>query len=337
MVGLLIVIAGGLMQGSFTIPMKFVPGWKWENTWLVFSVSGLLLAPWLFAYWTVPHFFEVLARSDFHSLLAATVFGAGWGVGNILFGLGVSRVGAALGFAIILGMTSAIGALAPLLILQPDDFFSPAGRMILVGVLLVLAGLAMSARAGRLKEQALVKSSGDTAVSRAFLPGLIICLASGVTSPMLNFSLTFGAGIADQARELGATASSANNAIWAPAVSTGAVINILFCLWLLGRNRSVGRFVQVRGARPWLLAVSMGVLWMGGVVAYGMGAAQMGRLGPSLGWPIFMATIIITANVWGALTGEWKGAGTKATRWMLVSLAVLSVAIFAFGYSSTLQ
>ena len=334
--GLLLVIAGGIMQGTFTLPMKFLPGWKWENTWLVYTVSGLLIAPWMLAGATVPHLSQVLAESDARTLLAATVFGMGWGLGSVLFGLGVARVGAALGFAIILGMTSAIGALAPLLILHPRDISSPAGHLILVGVVTVLVGIALSAWAGRLKERALLAKPDAAVAQGVFLSGLILCLLSGVTSPMMNFSLTFGAGIADHAQRLGASASNANNAIWAPAVTAGAIINILYCVWLLAKNRSAGLFGRAGGLTPWLLGIAMGALWMGGIASYGMGAALMGQLGPALGWPLFMATIIITANIWGALTGEWKGAGAQAVRWMIVSLVILSIAVFTFGYSSRL-
>jgi L-rhamnose-H+ transport protein len=245
-------------------------------------------------------------------------------------------VGASLAFAIILGMTSAIGALAPMLILHPEDVSSPPGRMIILGMVIVLVGITMTAQAGRLKEAALKTGAGGAELGQAFLPGLIICLLSGITSPMLNFALTFGAGIAKHAEELGATASSANNAIWAPAVTAGALINILYCLWLLARNRSAGLFSK-GGWHYWPLTIAMGAMWMGGIVSYGMGAARMGRLGASLGWPLFMCTIIITANFWGGVTKEWKGAGSKAVKWMIASLVVLFVAISIFGYSSTLQ
>jgi len=245
-------------------------------------------------------------------------------------------VGSALGFAIILGMTSAIGALAPMLILHPEDTWSPAGRMILLGVTIVLVGIAMTAQAGRVKEAALKKDTGGASVGQAFLPGLIICLFSGVTSPMLNFSFTFGDDIAKRAQELGASEASASNVIWGPALAAGAAVNILYCVWLLARNRSMGEFFKPGTGHYWLLGTLMGILWMGGIAAYGMGAAQMGRLGPSLGWPLFMAIIIVTANVWGAITKEWKGASSKAVKWMIASLVVLFVAISIFGYSSTL-
>jgi L-rhamnose-H+ transport protein len=333
----LLVILGGILQGSFVLPMKATTDWKWENTWLVYSVAGLVIAPWVFAALTVPQPLEALARSDTRSLLAATVFGAGWGVGSVLFGLGVARVGASLAFAIILGMTSAIGALAPMLILHPEDLSSPQGRMVLIGTVIVLAGITLTAQAGRLKEAALKSGAASTGLGQAFLPGLIVCLFSGLTSPMLNFSLTFGAQIAQHAQELGADAANANNAIWAPAVTAGALVNIAYCLYLLARNRSTGLFLTAGGWHYWPLAIAMGAMWMGGIAAYGMGAAKLGRLGASLGWPLFMSTIIITANVWGAITREWSGAGNQAIKWMITSLVVLFIAIAIFGYSSTLQ
>lgn len=332
----LLVVVGGILQGSFILPMKRTSEWKWENTWLVYSVSGLVIAPWVFAALTVPQPLEALARSDPRAVLAATVFGAGWGIGSVLFGLGVARVGASLAFAIILGMTSAIGALAPILILHPEDLLSPAGHMILLGMVIVLVGIAMSAQAGRLKEAALKTGSGGI-VAGAFLPGLIICLLSGITSPMLNFSLTFGADIAKHAQELGASEATASNAIWAPAVTAGALVNIFYCIWLLARNRTGGLFRSAGGPHYWLLCMAMGAMWMGGIAVYGMGAAKLGRLGPSLGWPLFMSTIIITASIWGWITKEWQGAGGAAVKWMIASLVVLFSAIAIFGYSSTLQ
>jgi L-rhamnose-H+ transport protein len=62
-----------------------------------------------------------------------------------------------------------------------------------------------------------------------------------------------------------------------------------------------------------------------------MGAAAMGRLGGVLGWPIFMSTVIIMANVLGALTGEWKGAGARAARlmWAGVGILVAAIAVIA--------
>ena len=67
---------------------------------------------------------------------------------------------------------------------------------------------------------------------------------------------------------------------------------------------------------------------------YGVGATELGELGPVLGWPLFMSLIVITATVWGIATGEWRGAGKQPLRLMGLGVAVLVVAIFVLGISS---
>ena len=50
-----------------------------------------------------------------------------------------------------------------------------------------------------------------------------------------------------------------------------------------------------------------------------------------LGWPLFVATNIITGNVWGAVTGEWTGAGRRAYTYAYAGIGVLVVAIFVIS------
>jgi L-rhamnose-H+ transport protein len=71
----------------------------------------------------------------------------------------------------------------------------------------------------------------------------------------------------------------------------------------------------------------MGIIWFAGIAAYGMGAADLGVLGAVIGWPLFMAMIIIAANLCGAATGEWKGASRLTYPYSWAGLAVLLIAI----------
>lgn len=43
--GLALVIFGGMLNGSFALPMKRMPVWKWENTWLVYTLIGMVVGP----------------------------------------------------------------------------------------------------------------------------------------------------------------------------------------------------------------------------------------------------------------------------------------------------
>ncbi len=75
----------------------------------------------------------------------------------------------------------------------------------------------------------------------------------------------------------------------------------------------------------------MGAMWLIGMVLYGIGARQIGHLGPSIGWSIMMSLVVIVANLWGILTGEWKGTGEKPARIMMLGLVILVIAIFVIG------
>jgi L-rhamnose-H+ transport protein len=333
-VGLAFVLLGGLLQGTFALPMKRMRGWRWENTWLVYSVAGMLLLPWLLVAVSVPHAGDILSESATSSLVKVAIFGFGWGVGSVFFGLGISAVGMGLGFAIILGLTASIGSLLPLAVLDPDRMFTRQGYALMGGMALVIAGIVLCAIAGSRRERDKAADASQPGGSR-FWVGLLICTLSGIFSPMLNFSFVFGKNLQELTLKSGATSAMASNLVWAVALSAGFLANAGYCVYLLQKNRTWGLLTE-RGIPPgyWLGSVLMGILWFAGIAAYGIGAADLGTLGGVIGWPLFMAMIIITANLWGALTGEWKGTARSTYAYSLSGIGVLLVAIYVISRGS---
>jgi L-rhamnose-H+ transport protein len=330
----LTVALGGLLHGSFALPMKRIARWKWENIWLVYSVVGLIVVPLALAMATVPSLAQVYENSSGSVLALIAVCGVGWGIGSTLFGLAIGRVGMALAFAIILGITSSVGSLLPLVILNPAELFARRGQILLMGLALVIAGIVICSIAGSLREKAQGSNSGAGDVS-SFGTGLIICLISGLLSPALNFGFVFGKPVQDAAAAAGARPDLAANAIWVIGLGGGFLVNAGYATYLLAKNKTWGHFTQ-KGTPPgyWLGAALMGFLWYIGMSIYGMGAAAMGPLGGVMGWPIFMSVVIIMANVWGAVTGEWKGAGNLAVRLSWTGIAILVVAIAVIAQAS---
>jgi len=326
--GVLLSVVGGMLNGSFTAPMKFRSNWAWENTWLVYSVIGLLCIPIAIALIFVPDLAAVYRAASPAAVALAMLFGFGWGVGSVLFGLGIHMLGMALGFTIILGLTAALGSLIPLILLSPQALFTAHGASVLTGLAIVVCGINVCAKAGAMKH---ASSAGEGTRFRA---GLLICIGSGIFSSMLNLALAFGAPIAKAAVQAGATPSAAQNAIWALAVGAGSLANIGYTLRLLFRNKSWGRFNAAGSGKNILLATAMGILWMAGISVYGAGAAALGGLGPIIGWPLFMSMVIITGNVWGFATGEWKQAPVAALRTNLVGVALLIAAIAVISVGS---
>jgi L-rhamnose-H+ transport protein len=329
-VGLLLVVLAGILNGSFAAPMKRMVDWRWENSWLIFAVFGLVVIPWAIAFVTVPQLGSVYTGAPSSALVKVLLFGILWGVGATLFGLGISRVGLALGFALILGITACFGSLLPMTILHPDQLMTKRGAALVLGTLVMALGLILLAVAGRARERDIGGSEGERS---GFTVGLIICIFSGIFSSMLNFSFVFGDELRLRALQLGASSTMAANPIWALAVSGGFLANFLYCVRLLNQNRTWNSFRQGNSLIHWLLGISMGALWFGGTLTYGVGAVFMGTLGGIIGWPIFMTIDIIAALFWGAVSGEWKGASRRALayNWAGVAVLVIAIAIISVG------
>lgn len=341
-VGLVFVLLGGLLQGTFTLPMKRMPQWQWENTWFVYSVAGMLVLPWLLAWISIPNASEILHNSATDSLVKVAIFGFGWGVGSVFFGLGIAAVGMGLGFAIILGLTASIGSLLPLVVLDPERLFTHQGYSLMTGMALVIAGIVLCAIAGSRRESekaaSIAKSGGEFGAQAGrsrFLIGLLICTLSGIFSPMLNFSFVFGKNIQELTLKSGATPAMASNLVWCVALSAGFLANGGYCVYLLQKNRTWSLLTRPGTPRTyWLGTLVMAILWFGGIAAYGIGAADLGALGGVIGWPLFMAMIIITANLWGALTGEWKGTARSTYAYSWSGIGILLVAIYVISRGS---
>jgi L-rhamnose-H+ transport protein len=321
--GIEVVVFAAILNGSFAAPIKRMTGWQWENSWLLFAFSGLLVFPWIVTFATVPNLMNVFAGASFAILIRVVLFGVAWGTGATLFGLGISRVGMALGFALILGITASFGSLFPLAILHPEQLSTTRGLGLILGTIVMTVGLVFLAHAGRIRERDLSQTSSAS----GFTIGLVICVLSGIFSSMLNFSFLFGDELRLRALRTGASTAMAANPIWALTVTGGFLANLVYCVYLLGRNNTWSVYRKRGSPVYWLLGVSMGLLWFSGTVLYGVGAASLGTLGGIVGWPIFMTLDIIVALFWGAASGEWKGASRRAVTYCWVGIAILLLSI----------
>ncbi len=321
--GIAVVVLAALLNGSFTAPLKRMPGWQWENSWLLFAFSGLLVFPWILTWATVPNLVDVFRGASFATVVRVALFGVAWGAGLALFGLGIARVGMALGFALILGITASFGSLFPLAILHPEQLSNRRGLGMILGTVVMTAGLVFLARAGKIRERDLSQTSSGS----GFTVGLVICVFSGIFSSMLNFSFLFGDELRLRALHTGAGAAMAANPIWALTVTGGFVSNFVYCVYLLNRNKTWIAYHKHRSLAFWLLGITTGLLWFGGTVLYGMGAVSLGALGGIIGWPIFMTLDIVVAVFWGAVSGEWKGASRRAVAYCWVGIGILLASI----------
>jgi L-rhamnose-H+ transport protein len=326
--GLVLLVIAGVMNASFTLPMKFTKKWAWENTWTVWTVFGLLIFPPLAAYLTIPHLGEVYARAGVDNVIMVAVCGLAWGIAQVLFGLAVNAIGIALGFAIVLGLSAALGSLIPLIRLHPEKIFTAAGLTAIGGVVLVIVGVTVCAIAGRKRERALVKVEEH---KMSFSVGLACAILSGVCAAAMNFGVAFGGALSRAAEVEGASPAWTINAVWLPLMVAGAIPSLLYCPYLMRKNKTTENFSVQGTSSYWLLAALMAFLWFASTIMYGVASRKLGELGAVLGWPLFMSLIVITASVLGIATGEWKNTGKNPLRIQMAGAAILVLAVIVLS------
>ncbi|MCE5249010.1 hypothetical protein LLG96_02195 [bacterium] len=336
--GLIVVITAAVLQGSFAVPMAYARRWKWENSWMVFSVFAMIVLNLLFALATIPHLFGVYGSLSPGDLVLPLVFGIIWGVGAVGFGLGVTSAGLALGYPIILGTVLGMGTFIPMVVLHPADILTPKGIVILFGLAVTLAGIGVSGWAGIRKEREQGAQTGEITKTARFSVkiGILICFIAGLCSSAINIGFSLSGSVVEAARSLGASGYWAGNAIWVLLFTSGGILNIFYCAYLMGVNKTASLYRVKGSARYFLYLILMSLMWIGSFILYGVGAMMMGNWGTVIGWSVYMVLSIGIANIWGIMQGEWSGASGKTKRIMVSALALLFAAIVIFAFSGTM-
>jgi L-rhamnose-H+ transport protein len=331
-VALFWIVLAGIGQGAFPLPMKYAKRWAWEHLWFWYSLFALFVCPILLASFTVPHLGAVWAAVPAPALILTIAFGATWGLGSVLFGLGIDALGMTLGFPIMTGLTTALGALIPMAILTPDLLLKRNGIFTMLGNAVTIAGVVISAVAGERRDRQLGRDRTASILGpqRTFAVAMIICIASGVLSAMFNLGFAFGTPISDAAARLGAKSDDATNALWLVILPAGGLVNIAYCLFLSSRNRTNAGYLRASTA-DWFSAAAMAIMWTGSVVLYGWGSNGMGKSGPTVGCSLWNSILITTTVLCGLATGEWAGVHGRPRRLLWSSALVLMAGMILLG------
>jgi L-rhamnose-H+ transport protein len=329
--GISLSIIAGIFLGIFAAPMKKITKWQWENTWLLYTLWACIILPWILALFTVPDLLKVYNNADMGTILIVFLFGAGWGIANIGFGIGVHTLGIALGTAIILGLNNALGAILPIVFYSPEELLSSTSIGIMIGVSIMLVGIAMCSIAGSRKDKVLKKNLASINQPTNFTKGLIICLIAGIFGAMFNFALVAGKPLEKIAIEMGASKLNAANSTWTISLFGGFLVTAAYCFYLLKKNNSLYLFKITRNRNNWILTFAMGIMWFGGVALYGRGVMNLGKLGASIGWPLIQSTAVASGSIIGIISGEWKGTGKQPISIMLGGLFFLLLGIIVIS------
>jgi L-rhamnose-H+ transport protein len=150
-----------------------------------------------------------------------------------------------------MGLNNALGAILPIVFYSPKDILSKTSIIVMIGVSIMLIGIAVCAAAGFQKDKALKKDVFSKNQSVNFTRGLIICLIAGVFGAMFNFALVAGQPIEKVAMELGALKLNAANPTWAISLFGGFLVTAAYCFYLLKKNKSFSLFKITGNRNNW--------------------------------------------------------------------------------------
>lgn len=334
LLSIVLMAVGSICAASFYVPIKKVKGWSWESYWIVQGLFSWIVVPILFAWLTTPAgTLGTIISSTPGPVIGWTVFyGALWGIGGLTFGLSMRYLGVALGQSIALGLCAAIGTLIPPIVSGQNLFADRSGILMLIGISVSLAGIAIIGYAAGLKSKSLSEAEKKAAVKEfALKKGILIAVLAGVMSACFNFGLTAGRPLQDAALANGTNPLFAKNPVIMFVTLGGFFTNLIYCIFLNIKNKSGKDYLSV--STPVLLnnllfSAIAGTLWYMQFFFMGMGESMLPAAMVAFAWSILMSMNIAFSNIWGIILKEWKGVDRKTITILVIGIVVLILSTF---------
>lgn len=179
------------------------------------------------------------------------------GIGGLTFGLSMRYLGVALGQSIALGTCAGFGTLFPA-IFAGTNLFEGNGLILLLGVCITLAGIAIIGYAGGLRAQNMSEEEKRAAVKDfALTKGLLVALLAGVMSACFALGLDAGTPIKEAALAGGVDGLYAGLPVIFLVTLGGFMTNAAYCLQQNIANKSVGDYAK---GKVWV-TISSSVRW----------------------------------------------------------------------------
>ncbi|HLG39241.1 MAG TPA: L-rhamnose/proton symporter RhaT, partial [Chitinophagaceae bacterium] len=163
-------------------------------------------------------------------------------------------------------------------------------------------------------------------------------------SACFNFGLEAGKPMSDAANDLWKTANPGegeflfrNNVIYVVLLWGGLTTNFIWCMILNARNKSFGDYTNKKTPLKlnYLFAALAGTTWFLQFFFYGMGESKLGNGASS--WILHMAFIILVANMWGIVLGEWKGVTRRTKTVIAIGIITIIASVLLVGRGNQLH
>ncbi|EFE94213.1 L-rhamnose/proton symporter RhaT [Serratia odorifera] len=332
--GILWHLVGAASAACFYAPFKQVKRWSWETMWSIGGLVSWLILPWSISYWLLPDFWHYYGSFSAATLLPVFLFGAMWGIGNVNYGLTMRYLGMSMGIGIAIGITLIVGTLmTPLLQGRFMLLFgTPGGLLTLLGVLVALIGVGVVSYAGLLKERAL----GIRAEEFNLKKGLVLAVMCGIFSAGMSFAMDAAKPMHHAAAAVGISPLYVALPSYVLIMGGGAVINLGYCLVRLACKKTLSLRADFSLAKPLLLVNLLlsalgGLMWYLQFFFYAWGHARIPAQYDYMSWMLHMSFYVLCGGIVGLLLKEWRAAGNKPLRVLVLGGLIIILAANIVG------
>lgn len=305
----------GILLGSWTIFMRKSEPHQFENFFIVFvTILSFLFIAYCIFFTGIRQFNQEIHNASVQAWFWIALGGIGWGIGQILFGYGITMLGLALGYAIMIGVSMLIGTFVTMFFMGGIPQTAP--RIVYLyatlGVVISLGGVILSAWAGQIKSSKLKIKN--------FPKGLLVCVASGSIGSL--FALSYA----------GATKKAPGFLTTWPTMAV-----IVFIYWFVQFIFLAGRIYKLkswelfsRDTRKYFLLPFISAVFFALALVFNFEATD--KVGISLAYPMMMGIQIFAGNVWSfVMFKEWIHAPKRAVNRQYLGLFLLLIASVLIG------
>ncbi len=334
--GMALILLASFFLGTFALPSKYIRNYAWENTWGAFFLIGMLVVPVGFSALALKGLGSLYGQVPGGTIFGVMALGFLWGCGFCMWGHGLAMLGLSLGYALTMGTMALCGSMVPFFLGHADKAATKGGLLVILGILVCIAGVAVNGLAGVRREKA-ARAADAAAPKKNMLVGVIVCVLAGLFSSGLNIAFHIGGGLGGIAeKKFGNPPWLSGLAVWTLIFLGGLISSFGFCTVQLFRNNTWKGFAVPESGRNILMASLMALGHFACLFFYGIGGWKVGELGTSVGFAIFQSGSILIGNFLGFMTGEWRQADASSKRTLAAGIGVLLLGIIIVSVGNSL-
>jgi L-rhamnose-H+ transport protein len=281
-------------------------------------------------------FYTLFQYISTYNISIALCSGIMWGIGMIFMTLAFNYVGIGLVFTISISIACVIGSIIPSLIHYDliDLIYTFYGRCMFFGLLLFILSVCVSCMASVCR----ANEEKSASISTYSTKGVCFAIIGGLGSAFQGAGYIVTNHIIIKKPVIEALPIYiGSNIMWVIIFLGASVPYVLYFSYQTVKNNSFAKSAGFMcDIKNYIVLLCMGLLFFICLVVYSYGSNMNHGIPPTIGWIIFMSSIVLTANIGGIYQQEWVNCSRRSRYLHYTSICLVIIAIAVLSISHTM-